>query len=486
MKKIFTLVAMAMTAIAGMAADYTDSLTVTVNGVSNEQHATVKVEKGDDGLLTFSLNNFVLQSAETTMAIGNIVIDGLQPTLVGNDTLLVSSRDIQITEGDDANVEMWLGPMLGDVPINFVAKLANGRAYASISIFMAALQQNIDVTFGSGYQIPNSGFESYHTYVMNKGKINIDEPVRWHSFATSGGKLNALVMGTPHTFQSNDVRPGSAGSTSLSVKSASVMGFIANGTVTTGRMIAGAMTATDPKNHAELDMSNTELDGNGNPYYVEMLGQPDSLAVWVKFSQGKTNAAHPYATVSSYITDGTYFQDPQDKAYTNVLAKAQNNTIATTDGEWKRIAIPFDYVNEDVDGKAILVTISTNADAGQGSNNDEILIDDFELIYDATLTDVTRDGDEVKPVLKGRGAFAVVSYDKSDDKEFKATIDVYSADLKKHSVSTYTYVPAGIGSVTADSSVRQVYNLGGQRVNNMKAGEVYIVKQGGKTFKVLK
>lgn len=45
MKKIFTLVAMAMTAIASMAADYTDSLTVTVNGVSNEQHATVKVEK---------------------------------------------------------------------------------------------------------------------------------------------------------------------------------------------------------------------------------------------------------------------------------------------------------------------------------------------------------------------------------------------------------------------------------------------------------
>lgn len=205
-----------------------------------------------------------------------------------------------------------------------------------------------------------------------------------------------------------------------------------------------------------------------------------------EFSQGKANAAHPYATVSSYITDGTYFQDPQDKAYTNVLAKAQNNTIATTDGEWKRIAIPFDYVNEDVDGKAILVTISTNADAGQGSDNDEILIDDFELIYDATLTDVTRDGDEVKPVLKGRGAFAVVSYDKSDGKEIKATIDVYSADLKKHSVATYTYVPAGIGGVTTDSSVRQVYNLGGQRVNNMKAGEVYIVKQGGKTFKVLK
>ena len=485
MKKIFTLLAATMAAVGSMAADYTDSLTVSVNGVSSEQHATVSVTKGDDGLLTFSLNNFVLQSAETTMPIGNIVIDSLQPTLVGNDTLLVSKRNIQITDGDDAST-MWIGSMLGDVPIDFVAKLANGRAYASISIFMATLQQNIDVTFGSGYQIPNSGFESYHTYVMNKGKINIDEPVRWHSFASSGGKFNVLVMGTPHTFQSNDVRPGSAGSTSLCLKSASVMGFIANGTVTTGRMIAGAMTAADPLNHAELDMSNTELDGNGNPYYVEMLGQPDSLAVWMKFSQGTVNEDHPYATISAYITDGTYFQDPQDKAYTNVLAKAQNNKIATTGDEWKRIVVPFEYLDNQVEGKAILVTISTNADAGQGSKNDVMYLDDFEFIYDATLTDVTRDGDEVKPVLKGRGAFAVVSYDKSDDKEYKATIDVYSADLKKRSTSIYTFVPSGIGSVKADSAVRQVYNLGGQRVNNMKAGEVYIVKQGGKTYKVLK
>lgn len=486
MKRIFTLLAVAMTALSSMATDYTDSLTVTVNGVVSEQHATVSVAEGADGLLTFSLKNFVLEAGGTTMPVGNIVIDGLTPTAVGTDTLLVCSRNISITDGDTPGVDMWIGSMLGDVPIKLVAKLAKGRAYASISIDMVSMGQVIDVTFGSGYQIPNSGFESYHTYSMNKGKINIDEPVRWHSFATAGGRLNSLVMGTPHTFQSDDVRPGSNGSTSLSVKSATVMGFIANGTVTTGRMIAGAMTATDPKNHAELDMSNTDLDGNGNPYYVEMLGQPDSLAVWLKFSQGKANAAHPYATVSAYITDGTYFQDPQDKAYTNVLAKAQNNTIATTDGEWKRIAIPFDYVNEDVDGKAILVTISTNADAGEGSANDEILIDDFELIYDATLVDITRDGDEVKPVLKGRGAFAVVSYDKSNPSAYHAVIDVYSADLKKHSVGTYVFTPTGIANVATDGAVRKVYNLGGQRVNTMKTGEVYIVKEGGKTYKVQK
>ena len=38
----------------------------------------------------------------------------------------------------------------------------------------------------------------------------------------------------------------------------------------------------------------------------------------------------------------------------------------------------------------------------------------------------------------------------------------------------------------ASNGGRQVYNLGGQRVNDMKAGQVYIVKEGGKTYKVLK
>ena len=45
MKKIFTLLVVAMTAMSSMAANYTDSLTVTVNGQSVEQHATISVVK---------------------------------------------------------------------------------------------------------------------------------------------------------------------------------------------------------------------------------------------------------------------------------------------------------------------------------------------------------------------------------------------------------------------------------------------------------
>ena len=88
MKKIFTLLVVAMTAMSSMAANYTDSLTVTVNGQSVEQHATISVDKDQDGLLTFSLNNFILSMGGQEMGIGNIVIDKLQPMVAGTDTLL--------------------------------------------------------------------------------------------------------------------------------------------------------------------------------------------------------------------------------------------------------------------------------------------------------------------------------------------------------------------------------------------------------------
>ena len=112
MKKIFTLLVVAMTAMSSMAANYTDSLTVTVNGQSVEQHATISVDKDQDGLLTFSLNNFILSMGGQEMGIGNIVIDKLQPMVAGTDTLLECSRGIYITEGNDPNVAVWVGPNL--------------------------------------------------------------------------------------------------------------------------------------------------------------------------------------------------------------------------------------------------------------------------------------------------------------------------------------------------------------------------------------
>ena len=134
-----------------------------------------------------------------------------------------------------------------------------------------------------------------------------------------------------------------------------------------------------------MDISETATS-NGSPFYAELTARPAALAVWVKFTQGTPNADHPYATVSAAITNGNYYQEPTANNDSSVvIGYAKNNKIASNGGEWQHLYVPFRYdsdnYNKSDEPKAIMVTLSTNADAGQGSEGDELLIDDLELIY---------------------------------------------------------------------------------------------------------
>jgi hypothetical protein len=80
--------------------------------------------------------------------------------------------------------------------------------------------------------------------------------------------------------------------------------------------------------------------------------------------------------------NGMFFTLPYDKDYADVIvAKASNTEIEATNG-WKRFVLPFDTDGcRGGDPQAIMVTLSTNANPGQGTAGDELLIDDLELIY---------------------------------------------------------------------------------------------------------
>ena len=160
---------------------------------------------------------------------------------------------------------------------------------------MESIQQIIDVTIGKGYQLQNQSFENWH-----QSTGDYVEPNSWHSFETATGSLAS--MAGHHIKKSEDAHSGYA---SACIYSSSIFGIVANGTMTTGRLNAGSMTASDVANHSYLDMSQTDVDGNADPFYSLMYSRPDSIAVWVKFKQGKANASYPYATISAVITDGT-------------------------------------------------------------------------------------------------------------------------------------------------------------------------------------
>lgn len=155
MKKIAAIVVFAFIALTAFANKYTDKLTVTVNGESMEQQTTIDVTKGDDGKYTLSLNNFCLESPNedgtlVRLGVGNIILPDREGTTVDGVTTITYNDALLITEGNDAGIEGWMGPMLGPVPIEMVARFNDTQLYCEIHInLMDLLGQLIDVVFGS-------------------------------------------------------------------------------------------------------------------------------------------------------------------------------------------------------------------------------------------------------------------------------------------------------------------------------------------------
>ncbi len=528
MKKIFTFVALALATFTASATDYTGALNVSVNGAAlPEQETTVTIVENDDQSYGMELSNLVLVMGGAPIGVGNIVLDGV-PGIQGNgSTLLLVKDTIQIAAGTTPGIPFWMGPTLGDVPIDMKGEIRGGQLYFSIAIDMTetSLGQAITVTFGDNFQIKNSGFEAFHTASVYDADSVVtassDEPNNWHSFMSCTGSMASFVNGLPHTFISEETRPGSTGSKSVLITSSGVkLGIVelpiaANGTLTTGRLQAGSANAADPANNACLDLANdSTFDENGDPFHALLNARPDSVAVWVKFKQGTVDEENPYATLSAVVTDGTYYQDPEnpDSTYNNVVAKASDTRIATNGFEWQRLSIPFDYETYAANGaeaKAILVTISTNATPGGGSTKDSLYVDDFELVYNSTVTGITVKGKEVadfdpetteyvveldEPTAditaedivvstnaNGAKVFCDVAHLDNEDGGSVATITVCSADLK--AVSTYVVETKTSGVIDCISGieagsgeVEAVYNLNGQRVEAPAKGQVYVVK----------
>ena len=232
-------------------------------------------------------------------------------------------------------------------------------------------------------QILNGGFEVWGVDEEKTPKDGeVSEPRYWHSFSSASGAW-AFAAGD-HCFISTDAHSGDY---SACIKATKVGGFwVANGTLTTGRLNAGDMNASSTSNHSALDMSVTETDNYGDPYYQVMTSRPDSIVFWVKYSTGKAGTK---ANMSAYITDGSYYQVPEDKTYNNIVGKAENPNIAPCT-EWTRISVPFTYADNGLEPQAILLTFSTSATPGGGAGNEVLYVDDVELIY---LKDDVKKGD---------------------------------------------------------------------------------------------
>lgn len=514
-----------MTALTGMADTYNGPLHIDINGKTVDQTTDITIEKQDDGNYTLKLMNFKIKLGLTSMNVGNIIITDVPAVSNGQTLMLKTKKNIAIKGGS-------MDIMLRDVPIDMIGELRDGDFYTNIDIIMEKLNQKIKVTFGTAkYQLPNAGFETYHTATVTSPddpneKSTSDEPDYWHSFMSASGNPGLVYMAgyNPVTFKCDDVRPGSTGKQSLMLKSIDMYIAIANGTITTGRMNTGDFTASNTDaNYAWSDMSNTDKDAHGDPFYATLYSLPDAMKVWLKFKQGTANAEHPYATATAIINDGTEFHEPapSETTYTNVVGEARNAKIAETGDEWKEFTIPFTYdafAQYGAKAKSVLVTLSTNADAGKGSDGDLLYVDDLSFVYNAGLKAITLtaengemftvDGvnsetkeytatvpfdvtaNNLKAISDGKGAY--VSTTNADGKAtFEitsndlATTNVYTLNIKKGNAQGIT---SGInGAQAAQAQTAGIYTIDGMRVNAITKPGLYIVKDAnGNVKKVLK
>lgn len=464
MRKLSTLFCAVLMTLSAMATDYKGNLTVSINGEGSTQPATISIVE-NAGKYNLSILNFMLDEGESVLPVGNIVIENVTGAVAGNLTTLYVNKNITIQKGNVAGIadDAWLGPMLGEVPVKMSSSFnTNGFLGVNIDIDMVStLGQVIKVSFenvGTHFQMPNSDFETW----SDKNKA----PKHWHGFESVTGKLSGTANSTTKLVSSNNVRPGSKGLTSAVVTSTKVVFVIANGTMTNGRLAAGSMKATDSANHSETNLSSTDVDANGDPFATPMYAKPDSVKFWMRFTQAKAQASYPYAAFNAVITDGTYYQDPEDKTYTNKVAVAAPNNADMTVGDWRLVACPFNYASYAANGaeaKAILLTVSTNATPGKGSYSngvgDSVYVDDLELVYAAGIKSISFKGQALDLATIQTTGIELAADEAVSAADFEVVKEGEDAKVTKLVEATADGYVAVITAVSADLKTQVAYEI---------------------------
>lgn len=247
------------------------------------------------------------------------------------------------------------------------------------NIILLALLLMGALTAQAQYQLLNPGFENWESTAV-QGKAN-----HWSSFPQSDGTW-AWAARTAQHYHRNGGRPGTTGSSYVTVYSRSVMGVVANGNITTGQVHAGSTNASSSDNYNYT---------HRNSYAHPFSGTPDSMYVWVSYyaasgtSQGSVRA---YVHGDMDFRDPTHCSTPSNYNSYAVALFTRTTTSASTP-QWLQQRVPFVHDGTST-ANYILMTIATNATPGSGSAGDSLSVDDIEFIYSAWIDSMTLNGNE--------------------------------------------------------------------------------------------
>ena len=309
----------------------------------------------------------------------------------------------------------------------------------SITLMMAAAAVAV-----AQYQLSNPGFEQW-----DGG--NTTEPAHWSSFASSDGSFSALAS-TPQHYRRNGGRPGSAGSYYLTIYTRSIIGIKANGNMTTGRVHAGAMSASSSNNYNYTQRTNSD---HCHPF----SGTPDSMYVWVSFYASES---YSKAQLSAIIHGDNDFRSPNDENNADLycgkaVASFYRTSTSANTMEWQQAKVPFEYSGNST-ANYILFNITTNAIPGSGSADDSLSVDDIEFIYSAWLTGISVAGNPIANFNKGVLAYSLHVDDLDAEVTATTEVDDATVSIERQTLNDST-VLVNITVTAEDSTTVRHYSV---------------------------
>ncbi len=274
------------------------------------------------------------------------------------------------------------------------------------------------VAFGQ-QQIENPGFELWEEYGYGPDTL---EPVEWNSLRTSDGGdlINGVIPVT--LYRSDDAHSGMY---SVKLENDTILGMVAPGTMTNGRV------------HATLPVADAyvyTIDSMPE-FHTPFTDLPDSLEVWAKFFPSGNDIGRIVAILHSDTAKIA------DSTQTNWIAVASIDFTEETP-DWTKFRAPFIYLNSDTPEYILFAIYAGDAQASQLGSI--LFLDDFEMIYHETgLTSIAKDdviiyavGNQLfidinKQNLDGRSLVNIydVSGQKVFEKEILSNQNIYQLDI---------------------------------------------------------
>lgn len=298
------------------------------------------------------------------------------------------------------------------------------------------------------YQLPNPGFEQWDAGGESA------EPSHWNSFATSDGSLAGFAS-APHHFRRNGGRPQSDGSHFLTIYSTSILGIVANGNMTTGRIHAGSMQAGGAENYNYTQRADADFS---QPF----TATPDSMYFWVSYY---SESSESMASISAFLHGDNDFRDPTDKTdqskyAANAIAYFSRTTPSKYTYSWTQVRVPFVY-----DGTAapayILMSLATNKDAGAGAAYDSLSIDDIQFVYSSWLTSITVNGTSIADFAKDKFSYEIVFQTPEELRQAQIGFEKEVADASVYvdTMSTDSQVSYSLVVVAEDGVTTHTYTV---------------------------